>query len=37
MNKPLQQILLIALCFTMIGNAGCTTMQTVDGSPEAHG
>jgi hypothetical protein len=35
MNKPLKSLLLISLCFTMIGNAGCTTMQTVHGSQEA--
>lgn len=35
MNKPLKQILLISLCFTMFGNAGCTTIENVHASPEA--
>ena len=35
MNTRLQQALLVTLCFAMIGNAGCTTMHHVNGSPEA--
>lgn len=35
MNNRLKQILLVSLCFTMIGNAGCTTMRTAHGSQEA--
>ena len=35
MSSQLKQALLAVLCFTMIGNAGCTTTQTVHGSQEA--
>lgn len=35
MNARLKQMLLITLCLSMIGNAGCTSMQSVNASPEA--
>ena len=35
MNTRLKQALLVTLCFAMIGSTGCTTMRSVNASPEA--
>lgn len=35
MNSALKQAFLIALCFVLLGSAGCTTMESMDGTQEA--
>ncbi|MGI9201176.1 MAG: hypothetical protein ACR2QL_08965 [Woeseiaceae bacterium] len=35
MDIRLKQVLLVMLCFAMIGNSGCTTTHNVYASPEA--
>lgn len=35
MNNTTKKTLLMALCFTLLGGAGCTTIDSMDGTPEA--
>ena len=35
MNNATKQAVLITLCCALLGSAGCTTMDSMDGTPEA--